>query len=277
MNRTGFIIALALAAAVGLLFGVYPKLDLDLAGLFFDPSVNGFRASVDPVVLWLRELSRLIVTILLAPAVLALAGKLVLPRRPMLIPGRAAVLMIGALVLAPGLFTNTVLKDHWGRPRPIEVIELGGDQHFVPWWDPRGACRGNCSFVAGEPSGAFWTLAPAALLPPVWRPPAYAAALAFGAGIGLLRMAGGGHFFTDIVFAGVFTFLIIWLAHGLIYRWRATCISDRAVERALEWLVLPLHGAIMRRMPRRQVPIPKPIDRPAAEPGRRADAAGEGG
>ena len=40
MNRTGLLIALALAAAVGLLFGVYPKLDLDLAGMFFDPSAN---------------------------------------------------------------------------------------------------------------------------------------------------------------------------------------------------------------------------------------------
>jgi lipid A 4'-phosphatase len=277
MNRTGLLIAMALAAAVGLLFGVYPKLDLDLAGLFFDPSDIGFWGRVGPVVNWLRDLGRLIVTLLVAPAALALAGKLVLPRRPMLIPGRAAVLMIATLGLGPGLLTNSILKDHWGRPRPIDVIELGGDQHFVPWWDPRGECPDNCSFVAGEPAGAFWTLAPAALIPSAWRPLATAAAIVFGAGIGLVRMVGGGHFFTDIVFSGIFTFLIVWLMHGLIFRWRATRISDRAVERALEWLVLPLHGAVMWRLPRRRAPPSKPSDRSDAEGVRPANAAGEGG
>src|SRR6266700_219491 len=247
MNRTGLLITLALAAVVGVVFGVDPKLDLDLAGLFFDSNHFGFWARLDPVVNGLRDLARLIVTVLIAPAILAVVAKLLLPRRPMLIPGRAAVFMIATLALAPGLVANMILKDHWARPRPIDVIEFGGDQHFVPWWDPRGDCPGNCSFVAGEPSGAFWTLAPAVLVPPAWRALAGGAALAFGAGIGLARMAGGGHFFTDIVFSGVFTFLIVWLAHGLIYRCRAIRISDRAVERALERLVLPLRGALLRR------------------------------
>ena len=103
----------------------------------------------------------------------------------------------------------------------------------MPWWDPRGDCPKNCSFVAGEPSGAFWTLAPAAVTPPQWRVLAYAAALAFGASVGLLRIAGGGHFFSDVVFAGVFTFLVIWLTHGFLYRWR-TRIADESVERLIE-------------------------------------------
>jgi lipid A 4'-phosphatase len=257
MNRTGLLIALGLGAAVGLLFGIFPKLDLDLVQPFFDPAAGGFWVSFNPVFNGLRDLSRLIVTLLAAPAVLAIVGKLILPRRPMLVPGRAAVLMITTLALGPGLVTNLILKNHWGRPRPIDVTAFAGDQQFVPWWDPRGACLENCSFVAGEPSGAFWTLAPAALAPPAWRPLAYAIAIVFGAGVGLLRMAGGGHFFSDIVFAGIFTFLIIWLMHGCIFRWRATRITDRAVERALEWLVLPPHGLVVRRMPGRPPPASK--------------------
>ena len=59
-------------------------------------------------------------------------------------------------------------------------------------------------------------------------------ALAFGAAVGVLRMAAGAHFFTDVVFAGVFSFLVIWLVHGWLYRWPRTRISDEAVERALE-------------------------------------------
>jgi lipid A 4'-phosphatase len=275
MNRIWLLVALALAAAVGLTFGVFPQLDLDVAGLFFDPSADGFWGRLDPVLNGLRDASRLIITLLAAPALLALVGKLVLPRRPMLIPGRAAVLMVATLALGPGIVTNLILKDHWGRPRPIDVMAFGGDQHFVPWWDPRGDCPGNCSFVAGEPSGAFWTLAPAALLPPAWRAVATVAALVFGAGLGLVRMAGGGHFFTDVVFSGFFTFLTIWLMHGVLFRWRATATSDRAVERALEWPVLPLRDALMRRL--RGPAAPVPTDRPAAEGGGPANAAGEGG
>ena len=67
------------------------------------------------------------------------------------------------------------------------------------------------------------------------------------------------------------TFLVIWLMHGLLFRWRPPRISDRAVERALEWLVLPLHGAVRRRL---RTPPAKPIDRSGPEAGRPANSAG---
>src|SRR5882672_9617855 len=42
MNRTGLLIALAVAVVVGLLFGLWPELDLKLAAPFFDPERDGF-------------------------------------------------------------------------------------------------------------------------------------------------------------------------------------------------------------------------------------------
>ncbi len=234
MNRTGLVIALAVAAAVGLVFGIWPGLDLELAALFFDPGRNGFWRSFDPTYLRARDIVTWLIALVALPAVVALVIKLVRPRRPLLIPGRAIMLMLVTLALGPGVVTNLVLKEHWGRPRPIDVAEFRGDEHFRPWWDPRGDCPKNCSFVAGEPSGAFWTLAPAAVVPPQWRALAYGVALAFGAAVGVLRMAAGAHFFTDGVFAGVFTFLGVWLTHGWLYRWPRTRISDATVEQALE-------------------------------------------
>ena len=44
----------------------------------------------------------------------------------------------------------------------------------------------------------------------------------------------GAHFFSDVVFAGVFSFLVIWLVHGLLYRWRLTRTTDAALEGTLE-------------------------------------------
>jgi len=160
--------------------------------------------------------------------------------------GRAIVLLLASLALAPGLLVNVALKEHWNRPRPILVREFNGPDRFVAWWDPRGECRHNCSFIAGEASGAFWTLAPAALAPPPVRIFAYAAAIAFGTAVGVLRMAFGAHFFTDVVFAGVFTFLIVWIVHGALYRWRRTAISDAAFERAIERVFMPPHAALLR-------------------------------
>ena len=246
MNRTGLLIALAVAAAVGITFGAYPQLDLDLAALFYDPERLGAWLGNLRAVLWARWISTWLIAFVAAPAGIALIMKLLVPHRPMLIRGRAVLLMLATLALAPGLLANNLLKDHWGRPRPVDVTEFGGNDHFVAWWDPRGNCPKNCSFIAGEPAGAFWTLAPAALVPPPWRALAYGGAVAFGAGVGVVRMAGGGHFFSDVVFAGVFTFLVIWLAHGLLYRAQATRISDAAVERALEAIAVPVHRALAR-------------------------------
>ncbi len=127
----------------------------------------------------------------------------------------------------------SLLKDHWGRPRPIDVTEFGGTQHFVPWWSTKGDCPDNCSFVSGDVAGAFWTIAPAALAPPQWRALAYGAALALGTGMAAIRVMAGAHFVSDVIFAGVFTFLIIWLVHGLIYRWPRTRLSDEAIEGAI--------------------------------------------
>jgi lipid A 4'-phosphatase len=233
MNGTGLSIALAVAVAVGLLFGIYPKLDLQASALFYDPQVPSSWIGTIGIVTLLRETARWAVALVAAPAFIALIVKLIAPRRPMLIAARGAVLMVVTLALGPGLLSNVLLKDEWGRPRPIDVTEFGGTDRFVAWWNPRGDCPKNCSFVAGEPSGAFWTLAPAALAPPQWRALAYAGALGFGAVVGVMRIAGGGHFFTDVVFAGVFTFLLVWLVHGLLYRWPATRTTDAAIERAL--------------------------------------------
>jgi lipid A 4'-phosphatase len=233
MNRTGLIIALSIAFAVGVIWAVDPQLDLDIAGAFFDPARHLFDVNAQIWVQHTREAARVLITLIVLPAFLAVIGKLIWPQRRMLIEARAAAFLIATLALGPGLLTNVILKDHWGRPRPIDVQQFGGDYRFTSWWDPRGDCPNNCSFIAGEPSGAFWTLAPAALAGPELQPLAYAAALAFGAGVGVLRIAAGAHFFSDVVFAGVFMYLLIWLIHGLIYRWPATRIDEAAAERRL--------------------------------------------
>ena len=224
MSRRAVIVALMIAAAVGILFGLYPRLDLEIANLFYDPAGKNFPLRANSALRYLREASSWLLVLFIVPSVIAL----LIPRLRPWISARAAIFLIATLALAPGLLVNVVLKNHWSRPRPVAVVEFGGHERFVPWWDPRGECLKNCSFVSGETSSAFWTLAPAALAPASWRAFGYATAVAFGAGMGVARMAMGAHFFTDVVFAGVFTFVVIVLLHGLIFRPRTAASAAKA-------------------------------------------------
>ncbi len=221
MTRTGLLVALVIAAIVGLVFGLYPRLDLRLAALFYEASASRWMSTYS-FEFWsfLRRAVMWIVAIVAAPAVVALVLNPLFPNARWLMPTRKALFLAMTLALGPGLVANVILKDNWNRPRPGDVVEFGGRENFVAWWDPRGTCNKNCSFIAGEPSGAFWTLAPAALAPPQWRALAYGAALGFGAAAGLLRMVFGAHFFSDVVFSGVLIFLVVWIVYGLLFRWR---------------------------------------------------------
>src|SRR6516165_4970279 len=197
MTRAALITALAIRFVFGLLCAVDPQLDLDLAALGFDSARHLFAVNAQPWVQHTRTAARILIALLALPAFLAIVLKLIRPHRP------------------------------------IDVQQFGGEYRFEPWWNPHGDCPNNCSFVAGEPSGAFWTLAPAALTPPPLQAVAYGAALAFGVALGAFRMAAGAHFFSDVVFAGVLMFLVIWATHGLIYRWSAIRLDEKALE---DWL-----------------------------------------
>ena len=246
MNRNGLIIALALAFVVGLLFGIYPELDLKLAALFYDPATRSFPLKLDTLAAIARDGAMWIAWGLALPAIVALLIKLARPDRPLPMSGRAVVFLLVTLLLSAGVLTNLTFKSFWGRPRPVVVTQFGGSEQFVPWWDPRGSCGRNCSFFSGEGATAFWTYAPAALTPPSWRPLAYVAATLFGVTTSGLRMAFGGHFFSDVAAAGLVTFLVVWLAHGAIYRWRRTGLSDADIDAALTRFVWPAHRLLRR-------------------------------
>src|SRR5438045_1281977 len=239
MNRTGLFIALGLALVTALLFGIHPELDLKLAALFYDATSKSFPLKLNTLAAIARDGAMWIAWALAAPAIVALLAKLVRPDRPLLISGRAMVFLLVTLILSAGVLTNLTFKSYWGRPRPVVVTEFNGPWPFVPYWDPRGACGKNCSFFSGEGATAFWTYAPAALTPAAWRPLAYAAATLFGVTTSVLRMAFGGHFFTDVAAAGLVSFLVIWLAHAFIYRWPSTRMTDAQVDAGLARLASP--------------------------------------
>src|SRR3954447_25262578 len=111
MNRTGMAGALLFAAVVGLVFAVWPQLDVVLATPFHDPQRHFWR-SYDPFYQRVSDVTMWIVSIAAAPAVYALVSKFVSPRRRPLLPGRAVFLTLVTLALIPGVLANLLLKEH---------------------------------------------------------------------------------------------------------------------------------------------------------------------
>lgn len=123
--------------------------------------------------------------------------------------GRSVLFLALTLALGPGLLVNGLLKEHSHRPRPGQTAEFNGPWAFRPFYRFDGACKTNCSFASGETASAFWLVAPASLAPPPYRPAAVAAALVFGAGVAILRMAFGGHYLSDVLAAALLTLAIV--------------------------------------------------------------------
>lgn len=246
MNRAGLLIALSLSLAFVVLYLVVPELDLRIGGAFYDAVTRTFPWRSHLVAMIARETAMIIAWAICTPALVALVVKLARPDKPMLLRSRTVIYFVITMTLTAGIVTNLTFKTLWGRPRPVSVVEFNGQWQFTPWWKPGGECPRNCSFFSGEAATAFWTYAPASLAPPAWRPLAYLGATLFGLATGGLRVAFGGHFVSDVLVAGLVTFLLIWLVHGLMYRWPSTRTSDEQVEAALTRLAWPGYSFIRR-------------------------------
>jgi lipid A 4'-phosphatase len=115
---------------------------------------------------------------------------------------RAVYLMISLLV-GPGLLVESLLKPNWGRARPKDITVFGGAADYTPPLWIAGECERNCSFVSGHAAIAFWLTAYGFMLPAPWRKWGVGAGVAAGALMGWVRIIQGGHFLSDVVFAGV--------------------------------------------------------------------------
>jgi lipid A 4'-phosphatase len=113
------------------------------------------------------------------------------------------------LLLGPGLLVNTVFKDHWGRPRPADIKEFGGTDRFLPVWVKGEAGHGK-SFPSGHASVGFFLFAPFFFLRGKAKKEAFlflALGILYGLLLGLGRIIQGGHFLSDVLWAGGFTYL----------------------------------------------------------------------
>src|SRR5262245_20933384 len=102
MNRTGLFIALSLALIIGVVFGIYPELDLKLAAFFYDPATRSFPLKLDGWASLARDGAMWIAWGLALPAIVALVAKFFRPTRRLLVSGRAILFLLVTMALAAG-------------------------------------------------------------------------------------------------------------------------------------------------------------------------------
>jgi lipid A 4'-phosphatase len=220
-------IGLGIVAAV--VFLARPEIDLKIAHAFYaaDAGFVGERLG------WVRALREAFKVPYFATIALCLVGLVRTWRRrqPWLRLDQSRWLFLATCLAAgPGLVANLVLKDHWGRARPSQIAAFGGAKTFTPPLVIADQCRHNCSFVSGEASSTFVTLYAAAALLPQWSAALVVAGTLGGLATGLVRMAQGAHFLSDVVFAGVFMALTVLTLRHLMLHDRASARSPAATE-----------------------------------------------
>ncbi len=134
-----------------------------------------------------------------------------------------ALYLILTLAVGSGLITHVFLKDQWGRPRPRQVTEYGGEQHFRPFWKPNftNQPEPSKSFPCGHCTMGFYFFAIYFIgrrLNKKWLSQS-GLILASGIGIslGIARMGQGGHFFSDVCVSALIMWLSAYAFDWLIY------------------------------------------------------------
>ena len=191
------------------LFVIFPGVDLYVSGLFYnvqnDFYLNNslfehfFYFSVKPVLFGL-----------LAGAIIVWLYNYFTKKTVLRFTGKKLIFILLVAGIGSGLIVNEMFKEHWGRARPGQVIEFGGDKTFTPAFIMSD--QGGYSFSCGHGSGAF-TLIGVALLFYRHRKIAMGVALSYGALVSLARIVGGGHFLSDTVTS----FYVMWIVSHMLY------------------------------------------------------------
>jgi lipid A 4'-phosphatase len=126
---------------------------------------------------------------------------------------KPCLVIVLTVILGPGLLVNGILKSCWGRPRPVDTIEFGGTASYRSIFNPAGPGGGK-SFVCGHCANAFAIASGGSFFP--YFPRLAGLFTGFGLSLGIIgsfaRIAQGGHYLSDTVWAGIIVLAIIaWL------------------------------------------------------------------
>jgi membrane-associated PAP2 superfamily phosphatase len=228
--RAGWL-GLAVALLLAGLFSAWSELDLWTSAQFRDPHGGFVGDRIGWVVFLYKAMPRIGWVYFLGSLAIIVLGHYLPGRVPFRWRRRAASL---ALVSALGSWfvINALLKEHWGRARPRDVIELvaNAPHHFSLALMPADQCVHNCSFTSGHAASGFVIMAVGLMGSVATRRRWLAIGLVAGAFASAGRVLQGGHFLSDTLFAGVTIWATGWVVREVWLR-RVAVRRKRDAER----------------------------------------------
>jgi lipid A 4'-phosphatase len=207
-----------------LLLRYFPGIDLAVSKLFFD---EAFHSSTN----WWAKDSRKAVDWFLSVSIVSAVAAFIFNRwagRNLWdMHGRKVCYLLLVLAIGAGLVVNVMLKDHFGRARPRDIVEFGGPKQFTPAFVISHECARNCSFPSGEAAAAFFSLALATALRR--KRALFLAGILFATLVSLSRLAVGAHFFSDILVS----FFVMWILSDVLSHYMLSAESRHLYAQTL--------------------------------------------
>lgn len=195
-----------------LLFYLFPGIDHFVSGLFYS-SGHFMDGPIFSIAKKQVLVSAVVLIICFAVYQLSIG---IIRKKPLAL--RHGCFIIACFIIGPGIIVNTVLKSHWGRPRPVQTKLFSGHLPYQRVWLISDECKRNCSFVAGDSSVAFAFLALAFLpMSRKLRRCTVGCALGFFVFNACMRIMHGKHYFSDVVIGALLVYLTILLLYRLVY------------------------------------------------------------
>ncbi len=191
------------------LFILFPQVDIYISNLFYNGKefpLNG--TAVEDL---LYHSVRPVILVLAIGSLLIFLYNLVTKNNLLNINAKVMLYLLLVLSIAPGLVVNAMLKENWGRARPSQTVQYGGDKEFTPAFVMSD--QGGYSFSSGHTAAAF-SLMGFALLAKNRRKFWMALALSYGVLVSMARVGAGGHFFSDVVTS----FFIVYIFTHILYK-----------------------------------------------------------
>ena len=104
-----------------------------------------------------------------------------------------------SLAIGPGLIINVGLKDHWGRPRPYQMLR--DNKTYQPFYKPSFNSPLDNSFPSGHAAIGFFLGMPLIILNR--KLIGFIVSITAGSLIGMVRILQGGHYLSDVIFSGI--------------------------------------------------------------------------
>ena len=132
LNFNFYFKTLTITLLLSIVFFIFPSLDITVSGLFFGQDGKFIASESDWFIYFVRKMLLPLMALLVFFVPIAAVFKQIYYKEKILnIAVREWVYLFSCLIIGTGIVVNSIFKNLWGRARPNETIQFGGEEPFT--------------------------------------------------------------------------------------------------------------------------------------------------